>query len=241
MKPLSMNLKKLAAKVINAESEYHEYFRGKMDKHDIDSPAELEDDEVHDFFDEVDDGWNGEDEGKTVTAIDFSSKEEMEEYKRNHVVRDGTKLEVKKPYSPKATPAKDDFHNQGPDDKMEHHKKAEKEHRDRSDHHMNEAKKHDSRRKQLEGWKQEAEGNGESKEEIDSLHKAIGDSRRKSMTSRRLSEEHESAANAHGEAHRAQESYWNGSDDSDKARKKPNAMSDKARERTKDLKESDKG
>lgn len=147
---------------------------------------------------------------------------------------------MKEPYSPKSTTAKDDFHNQGPEDKMKHHEKAEKAHRDRSDHHTNEAKKHDSRRKELEGWKQEAEDNGESDYEIDSLKKAIGDSRRKGMTSRRLSEEHESAANAHSEAHRAQESYWNNSDDSDEARKKPNAMSDKARARTKDLKNSDK-
>lgn len=86
MKSLSMNLKKLAAKVVNAESEYHEYFRGKMDKHDIESPAELEDGEVHDFFNEVDEDWDGE--GKSVTAIDFSSKEEMEDYKRNHEGRD---------------------------------------------------------------------------------------------------------------------------------------------------------
>ena len=54
---------KIAKKVFKVVAEeYQEYFEEKMEKHDIDSPADLSDEEKSDFFNEVDEDWDAENE-----------------------------------------------------------------------------------------------------------------------------------------------------------------------------------
>jgi hypothetical protein len=54
------------------QEEYQQYFKNKLDKFDVESPAELDEDEKSEFFDEVDEGWDAEDEksvkGRRVKA-----------------------------------------------------------------------------------------------------------------------------------------------------------------------------
>lgn len=53
---------RLIARVTVAETEYQKYFNKKLKEYDVDSPADLADDKKDDFFEEVDDGWDAEEE-----------------------------------------------------------------------------------------------------------------------------------------------------------------------------------
>jgi hypothetical protein len=61
-------LVKIATLLIEADElspkqkEYREHFNDTMEKHDIESPAELNEEEAKDFFNDVDDGWDAKDE-----------------------------------------------------------------------------------------------------------------------------------------------------------------------------------
>jgi hypothetical protein len=48
--------------MVAGSEEYMKYFRGKLKKYKVNSPAELDDAQKKKFFNEVDKGWKAEDE-----------------------------------------------------------------------------------------------------------------------------------------------------------------------------------
>ena len=58
------------------QSEYEKFFKEKLDKYGVESPAELSDEDKKKFFSEVESGWN---EGKGVNEASNTKKPMIEE------------------------------------------------------------------------------------------------------------------------------------------------------------------
>jgi hypothetical protein len=61
------------------KKEYMEYFEGKLKKHGISSPAELDDEKKKKFFEEVDAGWKADHEEKKASLVSRRAKGKVPE------------------------------------------------------------------------------------------------------------------------------------------------------------------